>query len=209
MKKLLSLLLLLSIPTFLWASTMTPQQKQQVVNSINNTVERLQTMSCSFVQTKHMSMLNDEMTSRGKMYYKRANKFRCEYSSPYTYLFVFNGSKVYVGNKGQKSIIDTDSNKVFREIARLMMSTITGNALSNAKDFAIDIYDCGSNWGVTLMPKKKTIKRMFKKIDLFFNKSDFIISQINIYEYNNDKTTIHISNVQNNITINETLFAIP
>lgn len=191
------------------AAGLTPQQKQEIISRINKTAAGLKSMSCSFTQTKYLSLLSDKMVSEGKMYYKQPNKLRWEYTSPYQYLFVFNGSKVYVGNKSRKDVIDTQTNKIFKEVARIMMSTVTGTALSNTTDFTVDVANEKTFWRVILTPKKKDIKKMFSKIELMFNQSNLMIAEINIYEKNNDRTNIKLKNITTNGTINETLFAIP
>lgn len=191
------------------AGAMTSQQKQDVITRINKAAAGLKSMNCSFTQTKYLSLLSDKMISEGKMSYKQSNKLRWEYTSPYKYLFIFNGTKVYVGNKSRKDVIDTKTNKVFKEVARIMMSTVTGTALSNSADFSIDVADGKSVWKVTLTPKKKEMKKMFTKIELSFNKSNLMIAEINIYEKNNDRTNIRLKNISTNVAVNESLFAIP
>ena len=210
MKKLTTILLLLLFCAMTsMAGVMTSQQKHDVVTRINKAAAGLRSMDCSFTQTKYLSLLSDKMVSEGKMAYKQSNKLRWEYTSPYKYLFIFNGTKVYVGNKSRKDVIDTKTNKVFKEVARIMMSTVTGTALSNSSDFSIDVADGKSVWKVTLAPKKKEMKKMFTKIELSFNKSNLMIAEINIYEKNNDRTNIRLKNISTNVAVNESLFAIP
>ena len=90
-----------------------------------------------------------------------------------------------------------------------MMNTVTGKALSDSSDFSVDIESSGSNWIVTLVPKKKDIKQMFSKIVLTFTKSNTMISEINIYEKNGDRTNIKLKNITTDTSLNESLFAIP
>lgn len=191
------------------AAPLSAAQQKEVIAKINKATSGLKSMSCSFTQTKHLSLLSDKMVSEGKMSYKQPNKLRWEYTSPYQYLFIFNGTKVYVGNKSRKDVIDTNSNKLFKEVARIMMSTVTGTALSNAADFSVSVEDGKTSWNVTLIPKKKEMKKMFTRIVLSFSKSDLMISEINLHEKNNDRTNIRLRNIKTNIAINENLFAIP
>lgn len=191
------------------ASTLSASQQQEVIEKINASASKIKSMSCTFTQTKYISLLSDKMVSSGKMYYKQPNKLRWEYTSPYNYLFVFNGTKVYVGNKSKEDVIDTNTNKIFKEIARIMMNTVTGKALSNKTDFTISVAGNNTSWIVTLIPKKKEMKQMFSKIELIFNKSNTMISEINIYEKNNDRTNIKLTNIVNNGSISENYFAIP
>lgn len=210
MKKIASILLLtLLCAVSTMAAPLTAQQKQNVIGKINRAASGLKSMSCTFTQTKFLSLLSDKMVSVGKMYYSQPNKLRWEYTNPYQYLFIFNGNKVYVGNKSRKDVINTNNNKIFKEVARIMMSTVTGTALSNSSDFAIDVADVKTKWQITLIPKKKDMKKMFSKIVLSFNKSNLMISEINIYEKNNDRTNIKLNTIKTNSAVNETLFAIP
>lgn len=207
--KIFFLLIMMVSPMTLQSSTLTIQQKEEAIKKINAAASGLKSMSCGFTQTKHLSLLSDKMQSEGKMYFKNPDKLRWEYVTPYSYMFIFNGSKVYVGGKTRKDVIDTNTNKIFKEVARIMMSTVTGKALSNSADFAIDVESIGNFWVVNLIPKKRDMKQMFRKIELTFTKSNTMISEINMYEKNGDKTNIKLKNIVTNSAINETLFAIP
>jgi len=191
------------------AAPLTPQQKQQAIVAISRAVSAMETMQCTFVQTKHMSMLNDRLVSHGIMYYRQPDKLRWEYTRPYDYLFIFNGAKVYMGNRSRKSVVDTASNRLFREIAGIMMSTVTGKALADPERFSLDVEEVQQSWHVTLVPKKKELKRMFQKVVLVFNRADAAILGVNIYEKNGDLTEILMSDVTKNVKIDEARFAIP
>lgn len=191
------------------AAPLTPQQKQQAIVAISRAVSAMETMQCTFVQTKHMSMLNDRLVSHGIMYYRQPDKLRWEYTRPYDYLFIFNGAKVYMGNRSRKSVVDTASNRLFREIACIMMSTVTGKALADPERFSLDVEEVQQSWHVTLVPKKKELKRMFQKVVLVFNRADAAILGVNIYEKNGDLTEILMSDVMKNAKIDEARFAIP
>lgn len=191
------------------AAGLTAQQKKEAIRTINKAASGLKSMSCNFTQTKYLSLLSDKMVSEGKMYYRQSDKLRWEYTTPYSYLFIFNGTKVYVGGKNRKDVIDTNTNKVFKEVARIMMNTVTGKALSDSSDFSVNIESSGTNWIVMLVPKKKDIKQMFSKIVLTFTKSNTMISEINIYEKNGDRTNIKLKNITTDTSLNESLFSIP
>lgn len=191
------------------AAALTDRQKQEIITKINKSASGIKTMSCTFVQTKYLSLLSDKMVSQGKMVYRQPDKLRWEYTSPYKYLFIFNGTKVYVGNKSRKDVIDTNTNKIFKEVARIMMNTVTGKALSNSAEFTIGVDENAANYQITLVPKKKELKQMFTKIVLTFTKSNTMIAEVNIYEKNGDRTNIKLNGIIKNSTVNESSFAIP
>lgn len=202
-------LLALTLTVTATAAELTGARKQEVIAAINSAASQLRTMSCTFTQTKHLSMLSDKMMSEGRMYYSAPSKLRWEYTSPYRYLFIFNGNKVYVGNDSRKDVIDTNSNKIFKEVARIMMSTVTGTALSNAADFDTSVNDLPENWVVTLVPKKKEMRRMFAKIVMTFSKKAMMISGIDLYEKNGDRTEIKLKDISSSKPVDESLFNIP
>lgn len=212
MKRLLLTILtaLLLGATALTAAQLSPQRTAEVVADINRATAQLNSMSCRFVQTKHLSLLSDKMVSEGRMDYSRADKLRWEYTSPYSYLFLLNGPKVYVGNQSKSDVIDTNTNKLFKEVARIMMSTVTGTALSNAADFTVSAAETATHWQITLVPKKKELKQMFRKIELVFSKADKMIAEINLFEKNSsDRTNIRLTDITVNRPVDATVFAIP
>ena len=184
------------------------KQKQQVINKINSAAGAIKSIACDFVQTKHLKMLNDKMVSNGKMYYRQADKLRWEYTSPYTYTFILNGTKVKMANNKRTDVIDTKSNKLFKEIAQIMMNSVTGKCLSEKTDFDISIAENKTYWIVTMVPVKKELKSMFSKVVLSFNKAESMVHEVNIYEKNNDRTQIALKNIKTNTTISDATFSI-
>lgn len=180
----------------------------RVKQEINNAAARLTSLQCDFVQTKYLKMLNDKMVSKGKMYYMQSNKLRWEYLSPYTYTFILNDNKVLLKNNNRKDVIDVQQNKLFKEIARIMMNSVVGKCLSDEKDFKSKISSSGNEWMALLTPVRKDLKQMFKEINLYFSKDNYMVSKVILIEKNGDKTVIELKNIRTNGTINAALFKI-
>lgn len=178
----------------------------QIKQKITRASMQLSTMQCDFVQTKHLKLLNDEMVSRGKMYYQKSNKLRWEYTSPYQYTFILNDSKVLIKNQQRNDVIDVKQNALFREIARIMMNSVVGKSLSDDKDFKVEIADDAAEWVATLTPKQKHIRQMFQKIHLYFGKQTAMVTKIVLAENNGDKTVIKLTNVKTNGTLGKNIF---
>lgn len=206
MKKVLYLFIIL----FLSTSSVYSQgfSEARVKQEINNAAARLASLQCDFVQTKHLKMLNDKMVSKGKMYYVQNNKLRWEYLSPYTYTFILNGDKVLLKSNNRNDIIDVQQNKLFKEIARIMMNSVVGKCLSDERDFKSKISNSGNEWMALLTPVRKDMRQMFKEIDLYFSKSTYMVSRVVLVEKNGDKTVIELKNIRTNGTTNASLFKI-
>ena len=179
-----------------------------VIRQINAVASNMKTMQCDFVQTKYLKMLNDKMVSRGKMYYQQSDKLRWEYTAPYQYTFVLNGSSVLL-NKGKRNdVINVNQSKFFKEIARIMMNSVVGKCLTDKKDFRTTISTTNSEWVATLVPQRSTMKQMFQKIVLHFNKQRKMVSTVEIVEKKGDRTVIQLTNVKTNTPINAKIFSV-
>lgn len=180
----------------------------KVKQQINAVASKMKTMQCDFVQTKYLKMLNDKMVSRGKMYYQQSNKLRWEYTSPYTYTFVLNGSKVLISKGKRSDVINVNQSKFFKEIARIMMNSVVGKCLTDSKDFKVSLTGASDEYVATLYPQQKQMKQMFQKIILHFNKQKSTVSKVELIEKKGDRTIIELKNVKSNAPINAKVFGI-
>jgi outer membrane lipoprotein carrier protein len=205
MKRLLFLILILSHIIPLSAQQLTEEQIKQ---KVNQTASAMKTMQCDFVQTKHLKMLNNDFVSHGKMYYQQSNKLRWEYTSPYSYTFILNNDQVLLKNKQRNDLIDIKQNKLFREIVRIMMSSVVGNCLADDKNYKVSIATIGNEWVATLLPQRKDMKQMFQKLVLHFNAKKSVVNTVELFDKNGEKTIIELKNIRTNETITSNMFVI-
>lgn len=181
---------------------------EQVKQHINKTAAALKSMQCDFVQTKHIKLLNEDMVSKGKMYYQQSNRLRWEYVSPYTYTFILNGSKVLLKNNKRNDVIDVNQNKMFKEIARIMMNSVVGTCLSDEKDFKASMSQNATEWIATLQPMRKDMRQMMQYIVLHFSKEKAMVSKVELIEKKGDKTVIELKNIRTNAAIPANTFSV-
>lgn len=187
---------------------MAQQSEIQIRQKISQIASSIKTMQCDFIQTKHLKMLNDDMVSKGRMYYQQSNRLRWEYTTPYTYTFIINNDKVLLKNNQRNDVIDVNKNKLFKEIARIMMSSVVGNCLNDEKSFKSSISGLGGEWVATLVPQRKDMKQMFQKIVLHFSQKQAMVTQVELIEKNGDRTVIDLKNIKTNETISNNMFTI-
>lgn len=207
MKKILIVLLLFIYSPF---SRMEAQNLSdaQIKQKISKVAASLKTMQCEFVQTKHLKMLNDKMISKGKMYYSQADKLRWEYQTPYSYIFILNKDKVTLKNDRRTDVIDVNQNKAFKEIARIMMSSVVGSCLSDDKSFKSVISDNSTEWVATMTPMRKEIRQMYQTVILHFSKQHLYVTKVELNERSGDKTIIELKNIHINETISPAIYSI-
>ena len=111
--------------------------------------------------------------------------------------------------KGNRNdVIDVNQNKMFKEIARMMMNSVVGKCLTDKKDFKISVEETPEQYVATLLPQKKDMKQMFSKIILYVNKRQLTIAKVEMQEKKGDNTVIELKNIQLNKNINASTFAI-
>lgn len=180
----------------------------QIRQKIAVAAQTMTSMQCDFVQTKQLKMLNDKMVSEGRMYYSQKDKLRWEYVKPYQYTFIMNGDRVLLKNKERSDVIDVRQNKIFREIANIMLNSVVGNCLNDDRSFKTSITTAGGQWVATLLPQRKDMKQMFQKIILHFDQQLATVSRVELVEKNGDLTTIDLKNIRKNETIAPRTFAV-
>ena len=184
------------------------QSEAQIRQQINQAASQMKSMQCDFVQTKHLKMLNDKMVAKGKMYYRQGNQLRWEYVTPYAYTFILNNNKVLLKNSQRNDVIDVNQNKVFKEIARIMMNSVVGKCLADEKDFKTQISTEGQEWVARLQPLRKDMKQMFQQIILHFDRKQSVVSVVELLEKNGDRTVIELKDIHKNEPISSDLFTV-
>ena len=198
----------LFLTTLIQLAALAQDNSQQIISQINGATSKLSSMQCDFVQTKTVKMLNEKLVSKGRMYYQQPNKLRWEYVTPYTYTFVFNGQKVSLKKNNRSDVIDVNQNKMFREIATIMMNSVIGTSLTDRKSFKTTVKDTPAEWVATLVPQSKELKNMFTSIVLHFNKEKAVVVKVEMLEKNGDTTVIVLNNIIKNQKIDAKIFTV-
>lgn len=198
----------LFLTTLIQLVALAQDNSQQIISQINGATSKLSSMQCDFVQTKTVKMLNEKLVSKGRMYYQQPNKLRWEYVAPYSYTFVFNGQKVSLKKNNRNDVIDVNQNKMFKEIATIMMNSVVGKCLTDKKSFSTTIKDTSAEWIATLVPQSKELKNMFTSIVLHFNKEKAVVVKVEMLEKNGDTTVIVLNNIIKNQKIDAKIFTV-
>ena len=183
-------------------------QQSDMIEQINKASAGMQSLQCDFVQTKFLNILDDKMVSKGKMYYQQADKLRWEYTSPYAYTFILNQNQVLLKNDSRSDVIDVNQNRIFKEIARMMMNSIVGNCLSDEKSFRTTVEVSGSDWVATLIPLKRDMKQMWNKLILHIRPDMKVVYKVEMHEPSGDYTIIDLIDIRTDEKISPEVFDI-
>ena len=186
---------------------LTAEQQKQIVEKIDKASSAMKTMQCDFTQTKRMKMLSKDMQSKGVLYFKRPDKLRWQYTSPYDYTFIMNGDKVQIKSMKSTKNIDVQQNKMFRQITNIILSSITGGTLRTSADFTVELWQQDKSYFVKLYPKKKELKQLYQYLEIWFDPALTKVSTVKMMEKTGDMTIVNLLNTKYGVTINEKMFA--
>lgn len=177
-------------------------QFQEKITAKTNDIETLQ---ANFVQTKKMEMITGETVSKGQLFYKNPGKLKWKYTEPQDYVILFLEGELHINNAGDKSIRNTDSNKLFSKIANLIMGSVNGKLLQDQENFNIVYLQENENILALITPKDENLQQMFSEIQMLFN-SENLVKKVILMEESGDSTIIEFSEIQLNKEIPTSVF---
>lgn len=184
------------------------EESRKMITAICDAASKIVTLQCDFKQDRQLSLLKTVMQSQGKMYYKGGKLLRWEYISPYTYTFILNGDKVMLKSSQKTDVLDVKSSKMFQQIARIMMNSVTGKCLSDAKDFEVTMYATKQEWIAKLVPRQKELQQLFDYIRLHIDADRQMVVSVELIEKNGDTTTIEMVNVKKNMAVDDAIYSV-
>ena len=183
-------------------------ESRKMVAEVCAAAAEMTSLQCDFVQVKQLSLLQTALTSEGKMYYKGGDRLRWEYTSPYVYTFVLNGDRVMLKSSEKTDVVSVRSSKMFQQIARIMLNSVTGRCLADGGDFRVTMYKGGKEWEARLVPQQKELAALFSEVCLHIDPKLRMVTVVELKERSGDTTRIKMKNVRKNETIDNAVFSV-
>ena len=165
-------------------------------------------ISSEFEQLKHLSFLEEDVTSNGLFYFEKENKLRWEYREPFFYLIIFNKDTVVIQDERKTNVYDAASGQMFRQINEIMLGMVNGTILDN-ETFEVKYFRDKKGYLLELSPLDDNMREFLSKIRLTVDKNDFTVQELYMIERSDDYTHIRFINKRLNEEIPEHIFDLP
>jgi outer membrane lipoprotein-sorting protein len=148
------------------------------------------TLAYNFLQTKHSPLLAQDAVSKGSLVLGNGRSMRWQYTEPQAFALVVEGAAIYTIAGGKRNTLTGASGKMTRGLAQMMMQMTDGASLTNEKMFETTLAEEGSTYRITLVPKRRDMKRMMQQALLTFDHKTLRIKSVRLVEGNDSYTQI-------------------
>jgi len=203
---LILMLLVLTGPLLTASAQMS--SSDALLNDIHQTLSAIQTLEVDFIQTRHLALFEDELVSRGKLYYAQPDQLRWEVTMPYRSALIFNqGSlaKFEVENEKVRRM-NIAGAAMFSEIMGQMMHLLKGNFSAIEKEYTVKVKQ-GESVTVTLTPRSQKLASILNTFTFTMHSNTFRVKRLKFEEGNGDDIDIAFEHERENDPLDPSLFS--
>lgn len=203
----LLLFLAISLSAFSQEEFILLEDPDEISKKIEQHSANVSSIKSDFVQQKHLSILEETLESKGNFLFKKTDKVKWQYSSPFDYTIIVANGKFIIDNEGNTSEFNLSSNEIFRQINKMIVTAISGNFIGN-NDFSVVFKESKNHYLAQLKPVEETVAEMLESINIYFNKGNLKVEKVKFVEPGNDYTLIIFENQKENVEIDESEFRV-
>lgn len=200
-----ALVLYFSVFSMYAQKEMSAGEQEIFKEKVRETATKTQSITSDFIQEKHISVLDNDITAEGKLVFKAPDLVKWEYLTPYRSTAVFKDDKLYVNEEGKKSEVDLSKNKLFRSLNSLIVSSIKGDMFDESQ-FELRYFNTESGYLARFIPKDNRIKKYIASFEMKFSEDNAEVTEVKLIEPNEDYTAIFFKNKQLNTSVSDTVF---
>jgi outer membrane lipoprotein-sorting protein len=166
-----------------------------------------QTITSDFTQTKHLSLLEDKVKSKGRFFFRKQDQVRLEYTAPYAYLLIMNSGQILVRDGEKTSRINTRNSRMLQSVNRIIIDCMQGSVFRNP-DFSVAVYENNNGYLLSLTPVQESMRQMFRQIEVYMDKKNLDVTRLTMTEAGGDFTDMDFVNTRHNLPLDDALFKI-
>jgi outer membrane lipoprotein-sorting protein len=167
-------------------------------------IERAQadtrSLSARFVQTKHLSLLEEPLVSRGRFVFAKPDRVLWAIEEPQPVRVVIAGDDVRLEgvSKGDRSALAMSP---LSTMLSQLAAIFAGSIEKLEEGFEVTAVDDGTNVQLTLTPRREAWKRMFQVVRLRFERPLLAVHRIELEDALGDRLEIELSELERNIDV--------
>ena len=175
---------------------------------MQQTARTTTSLQSDFIQVKHLDVLSEDITSNGRLCFKKENNLRWEYIYPIRYTIVLCAGKVSIKDEGKLSSYDLSANKTFQKISEMVVRSIQGDLVLDKVAYQYIFQENSVQYLVELLPKDEKVRSFMERIQIYFSKKNLRVQSVKMIEQSGDYTLMKFKNQIFNESISDSLFSL-
>lgn len=185
---------------------MDPQQEFN--RRLAETAGKTQSIECDFIQGKYLDVFAEKVISKGKFYFRKANKVCLAYTEPLDYLMVIHEDKLKIVSGGKTTVVDLGANKSMNGMNTLLAACMTGDLSLLGQGYRMEYFQCPDTYLVRIVPLNQGVKAYLSEMAVYFDKKDMAVSKLRLSENAGDYTEYEFINRKFNTLTDDSKFTV-
>ncbi|MDR1864526.1 MAG: outer membrane lipoprotein carrier protein LolA [Bacteroidales bacterium] len=204
MKKVIIPVMLLACGMLLHGQTISDADRR-TVEKIRQANEKYTVIVSRFRQTRHLSVLANNVLSEGKFYYVKPDRLAMQYENPAGDLMMIDGDRFVMINDGKRRETSAKSNVKMRGMKDILSACLQGDPLRMGAE-RITCTETPEYCIVTAVIGKKSNKSNIRAVEMTFGKTDLTLSALRTEEKDGSYTVYELTGKEFDTVIDEGIF---
>lgn len=161
-------------------------------------------VQADFVQEKHLPILAKPLVSTGRLYYRRPDALRWEYTAPVKSVLLMQGGEARRFVQSDQGLVEDAG--VRMQAMQFVMPEISGWLSGRFQDNPLFEASLSGTNRILLVPKDEGMARFIQRIELVMAKTPGVIEEVLIFESADSFTRMVFSNTRVNPNLDDRLF---
>jgi len=175
-----------------------------LVKKVDAAKAGVETLSGEFTQRNRVKLFKHELTSKGRLFFRKPRQIRWEYISPDPSVMILDGQKAMLTTPGAApQVFDLDKDATMRAVFDQLLTWLGPGSLAAVRnDYELSAGGTATAPALTLTPKPASaIGRAFLRIELRLDPKSWLLKSILLVEKNGDEKEITFTKLARNAAL--------
>jgi outer membrane lipoprotein-sorting protein len=178
-----------------------------IIEKIKQANTKCTSITSDFTQIKHLSFMNEDLSSNGKFFYSKPDRLLMQYEQPAGDLMLINKDQLVMIAAGKYSKASAKSSSKARTMRNILSSCLQGD-VSLIDGVTLSSEETADSYVVMAKLKKKT-KSGINKVVLNYDKADLTLAVLRMEEVDGSYTVYTLVNKVLNQPVGDEVFKTP
>ncbi len=157
---------------------------------------KLERMSCTFTEQKHVALLARPLKSNGTIVFDRTRGVSRTTLAPKPQQVVLTPTTLRFKSAGRIEEVPLDKSKDLRAFATVFPTLLRGDRKELEAAFELGVFHDSGWWALTLTPKAESLRKLVKQVTVFGHDSE--LASLQITEASGDTTETQLAGIKKN-----------